>query len=230
MPTRNPRADTALKQLVDRVPVVVFRLRLQPERKVDYISEAATQLFGYSPADYYADPDLSVKTAHRDDRGRLAETIEAGDRTPAVLRWHRKDGTVIWAEQRLTPLYADSGELVAVDGAVHEVPDPAVDPDTGVRVLDGLEIDLIGRRVTVGGRPVHLTPSEFSLLVLLTERPGDTVTRPQMMHRLWRSAHTGDGHTCEAHISHLRKKIEADPRNPRRILTVRGEGYRFSTG
>ena len=64
-------------------------------------------------------------------------------------------------------------------------------------------------------------------MILLSEQPGRTVSRDEMMRRLWRSDHTGDGHTCEAHISNLRKKIEPDPRNPTRIVTVRGQGYRL---
>ena len=228
VPTTNPKADSALKQLVDRVPVVLFRFRLRPERRFEYISDGTRLLVGYTPAEYYADPDLGFTTAHPDDRARLIEMIHEGDRTPAVVRWHRKDGRVIWAEQRLTPLYTEAGELVAVDGVVHEVRNPAVERSARLRAVGGLEIDLIEHRVTADGQAVHLTPSEFGLLVLLTESPGETVTRQQMMRRLWRSTHAGDGHTCEAHISQLRKKIEPDPRNPTRIVTVRGHGYRFS--
>ena len=228
MQKRNLRLDTALRQLVDRVPDVVFRYRLRPEPYVEYISEATSRLVGYTPDEYYADPELGFRTAHPDDRDRLAQIVANGDRTPAVLRWHRKDGSLIWAEQRLTPLRDESGELVAVDGVVREVPSPALEPGTDIRVIGNLRIDLLERHVTIEGKAIRLTPAEFKLLYLLAENAGHTVTRKQMMRQLWRSSHTGDGHTCEAHVSNLRKKIEADPRNPRRIVTVRGGGYRFS--
>ena len=209
------------------MPDVVFRLRLSPERRIEYISEATTRLVGYEPDEYYADPDLGFKTAHPDDRDRLAEMITSGDTTPTTLRWLRKNGSLIWAEQKLSPLYNGDGTLIGVDGVVREVTNPAR-RSVVVRSLGGIEVDLVDRRVVVDGRTVHLTPAEFKLLTLLTEHPGRVVTRPDMMRKLWRSPHTGDGHTCEAHISNLRKKIERDPRRPTRVITVRGGGYRFA--
>jgi PAS domain S-box-containing protein len=227
VPENDLRTDTALRRLVDHVPDVVFRFRLRPEPRVEYISEATIRLVGYEPAEYYDDPSLGIDTAHPDDRARLTELIRTGDKTPTVLRWHPKDGTMIWAEQKLSPLFDRDGELVGVDGVIREIEHPAR-RSAVVRSLGGLEVDLVDRRVSVNGRPVHLTPAEFKLLTLLTERPGRVVTREEMMQKLWRSSHTGDGHTCEAHISNLRKKIERDPRHPTRIVTVRGGGYRFA--
>src|SRR5206468_11152786 len=92
-----------------------------------------------------------------------------GDTT---LRWRRKDGTVLLAELKLSPVYDDLGELVAVDGVVREL-----EPTTGMPNLGGLEIDVVNLRATVDGRVVHLTPAELRLLVLLTGRPGRVVTR-----------------------------------------------------
>jgi PAS domain S-box-containing protein len=227
VPDDSLRTDSPLRRLVDHVPDVVFRFRLKPQPRVEYISEATARLVGYEPAEYHSNPALGIETAHPDDRERLAELIRTGDKTPAVLRWHRKDGTVIWAEQKLSPFFDRSGELLGVDGVVREIDHPARRSPV-VRSLGGLEVDLVDRRVSVDGRPVHLTPAEFKLLTLLTEHPGRVVTRPEMMRKLWRSSHTGDGHTCEAHISNLRKKIERDPRSPTRIVTVRGGGYRFA--
>jgi DNA-binding response OmpR family regulator len=53
-------------------------------------------------------------------------------------------------------------------------------------------------------------------------------TRRQIMERLWGSSHTGDEHTCEVHVSSLRRKIEGDPGSPRRVVTVRGTGYKLA--
>jgi PAS domain S-box-containing protein len=171
VPENDLRTDTALRRLVDHVPDVVFRFRLRPEPRVEYISEATIRLVGYEPAEYYDDPSLGIDTAHPDDRARLTELIRTGDKTPTVLRWHRKDGTMIWAEQKLSPLFDRDGELVGVDGVIREIEHPAR-RSAVVRSLGGLEVDLVDRRVSVNGRPVHLTPAEFKLLTLLTERPG----------------------------------------------------------
>lgn len=230
MADNDPRNDTALRRLVDRVPDVIFRFRLLPAPGIEYISEAATRLTGYTPDEFYADPELGLSVAHPDDRGRLAEMVRTGDEKAATIRYVRKDGSTIWAEVKLSPFYADDRrrEIAGVDGVVREAPEPSAGTANGIRIVGGVRIDIVERAVSVDGRPVRLTPAEFKLLLLLTEQPGRTVTRDEMMRYLWRSAHTGDGHTCEAHLSNLRKKVEADPRNPARILTVRGQGYRFA--
>lgn len=230
MPSDNPRLDTALRRLVDRVPDVVFRFRLQPEPRVEYISEAASRLLGYTPEEFYAEPKLALTVVHPDDRDRVVQMVQTGDRTPTTVRYVRRDTSVAWAEVKLNPFYAGTAEheLAGVDGVVRDVPCPAPEGVQGVREASGIRIDVVDRVVSVDGRIVRLTPAEFKLLVLLTDRAGSTVSRDDMMRHLWRSDHTGDGHTCEAHISNLRKKIEPDPRNPTRIVTVRGHGYRLA--
>jgi DNA-binding winged helix-turn-helix (wHTH) protein len=91
--------------------------------------------------------------------------------------------------------------------------------------LGDMEIDPAGNRVVIAGRPVHLTPSEFHVLVLLAEEPGNWRSRKEILRRLWHSEHVGDERACDAHLANLRKKIERDPSRPERIVTVRGRGY-----
>ena len=93
------------------------------------------------------------------------------------------------------------------------------------RTVGGLTIDLVNDSVTADGRPVALTPSEFKILVLLATEPGSAFSRRQIMEHLWASRFTADEHTCEVHISALRRKIETDPARPRRLVTLRGIGY-----
>ncbi len=96
-----------------------------------------------------------------------------------------------------------------------------------VREIGGLRLDIGLRQVVVDERSVHLTASQFRLLDLLSEEPGRIVTRREILHRLWESSHLADDHVCDVHVSNLRHKIERDPRNPQRILTVRGLGYKL---
>jgi two-component system response regulator RegX3 len=96
-----------------------------------------------------------------------------------------------------------------------------------VRRLGGLQIDLGRQQVTVDGDQVRLTLSEFKVLALLAERPDAVVSRRELMQHLWASEHVGDEHACEVHISNLRRKIERNPSNPQRLLTVRGSGYKL---
>ncbi|MDX6476055.1 MAG: two-component system, OmpR family, response regulator RegX3, partial [Gaiellaceae bacterium] len=79
-----------------------------------------------------------------------------------------------------------------------------------VRIVGGLRIDLGRHQVVVDGRSVYLTASQFKLLALLAEHPGDVVSRDDIMHRLWDSDFVGDEHVCDVHISNLRHKIERD--------------------
>jgi DNA-binding winged helix-turn-helix (wHTH) protein len=91
--------------------------------------------------------------------------------------------------------------------------------------LGDLEIDPAGNRVVIAGRPVHLTPSEFHMLVLLAEEPGKCRSRKELLSHLWHTEHVGDERACDAHLANLRKKIERDPSRPERLVTVRGLGY-----
>ena len=96
-----------------------------------------------------------------------------------------------------------------------------------VRRLGGLQIDLGRQEVFVDEARVHLTLSEFKVLSLLAEVPDAVVSRRDLMKHLWASDHVGDEHACEVHISNIRRKIEVDPSQPRRLLTVRGMGYKL---
>jgi two-component system, OmpR family, response regulator RegX3 len=95
------------------------------------------------------------------------------------------------------------------------------------RNLGGLQIDLSRHEVRVDGDRVHLTLSEFKVLALLAEQPDAVVSRKELMQHLWASEHVGDEHACEVHISNLRRKIERDPSQPQRLVTVRGMGYKL---
>ncbi|HEX7256365.1 MAG TPA: response regulator transcription factor [Gaiellaceae bacterium] len=90
-----------------------------------------------------------------------------------------------------------------------------------------LELDPIRHQAKVGGEVKRLTPSEFKLLLLLAEEPERVFTRREIMQHLWDSSYVGDQRACDIHISNLRQKIEPDPANPVRVVTVRGVGYKL---
>jgi two-component system, OmpR family, response regulator RegX3 len=98
----------------------------------------------------------------------------------------------------------------------------------GVRRVAGLELDLRQHTATVDGRAVELTLSELKLLALLTDDPGRAYSRRELMERLWDGPHVGDLRACDAHITNLRRKLERDPSQPERIVTVRGVGYKLA--
>jgi len=95
------------------------------------------------------------------------------------------------------------------------------------REIGDLTIDFDEDRVEIGGERVSLTPSEYKILRLLAGEPGKVFSRRRITEHLWESSHVGDEHTCQVHISSLRKKIEDDPSQPRRLITERGRGYKL---
>ncbi len=84
------------------------------------------------------------------------------------------------------------------------------------------------RKVTLQGKPVHLTAREFELLLEFARHPGRVYTRAQLLDKVWGYTYQGYEHTVNSHINRLREKVEPEPSRPRYILTVRGVGYRFA--
>lgn len=100
--------------------------------------------------------------------------------------------------------------------------------DAGQMIEAGpVRIDLARHLVTVRGEAVNLTRSEFQVLRLLAERPGQVFTRKDIMEELWQAEFRGDVRACDVHISNLRQKVERDPQEPELVLTVRGVGYKL---
>jgi DNA-binding response OmpR family regulator len=92
----------------------------------------------------------------------------------------------------------------------------------------GLQVDRIARMVRLDGRVLDLTPREFDLLLTFVDNPDRVFSRIELLNRVWGSRHDGYEHTVNTHINRLRGKIESDPRNPLRIVTVWGSGYKYT--
>jgi DNA-binding response OmpR family regulator len=105
----------------------------------------------------------------------------------------------------------------------------ALDRETDRSTLrvGGLVLDLERHEAEVDGSPVRLTVSELKLLALLARQPERVFTREELMRHLWESDHLGDERACDAHVANLRRKLEVDPAQPTRIVSVRGVGYKL---
>ncbi len=99
--------------------------------------------------------------------------------------------------------------------------------DHDVLAAGDLVIDLASHTVRREGEPMSLRPREFELLSLLVSNMGRALSRNQILDGLWGHDYIGDTRTVDVHVRWLREKIEPDPANPRRIVTVRSVGYRF---
>jgi DNA-binding response OmpR family regulator len=97
-----------------------------------------------------------------------------------------------------------------------------------VRVGD-IVIAALEREARLAGELVELTPREFDLLLFFVNNPGKVFSRSELLDRVWGHRHSGYEHTVNTHINRIRAKIEVDPANPRRILTVWGRGYKLSS-
>ena len=92
---------------------------------------------------------------------------------------------------------------------------------------NGLEVDLARRLARLDQQPLKLRPKEFELLAFLLRNRGIAFTRDTLLERVWGYNFRGDSRTVDVHVRWLRSKIEEDPSQPRRLLTVRGVGYKL---
>ena len=104
----------------------------------------------------------------------------------------------------------------AITGNIEEVID-----------IGGIHIDSNRYEVSVNGNPVSLSPKEFDLLKFLARHPGQVFTRQSLLDSVWGPSAFVEDRTVDVHMRWLREKIEADPSQPRLLMTVRGIGYKF---
>lgn len=119
------------------------------------------------------------------------------------------------------------GELLARMRTALRHARPPTAEGTALRVGD-LRIDLAARVVTLAGEPVHPTPLEYKLLVLLMRNAGKVLTHRQLLRDVWGPHDVHENHYLRVFVATLRRKVEPDPTRPRYILTEQGVGYRFA--
>jgi two-component system KDP operon response regulator KdpE len=90
-----------------------------------------------------------------------------------------------------------------------------------------VRIDRVHRSVTRAGQPLRLTPLEYRLLMHLTSHPNRVLTHQQLLRAVWGPSHADDAHYVRIYMGHLRAKLEAEPSQPRHLVTELGVGYRF---
>jgi DNA-binding response OmpR family regulator len=163
----------------------------------------------------------------------VARTLRRESDVPIIMLTARVDeadkliGLELGADDYVTKPFSPRELVARVRAVLRRVGgerEQATPPITAGEV----EIDLERRHVTVAGRMVDLTPTEFDLLVVLARNPGRVFTRLELLDRVQGYAFEGYERTVDAHVKNLRQKIEADPKQPRYLLTVYGVGYRFA--
>jgi two-component system KDP operon response regulator KdpE len=119
------------------------------------------------------------------------------------------------------------GELLARVRATlrrQRQPEPGSD---GLVRFGEVSVDVKNRQVSKAGAPVHLTPTEYRLLVALLTNAGRVVTNPQLLREVWGPSNGENGHYLRIYMGHLRQKLEDDPAQPKHLLTETAVGYRL---
>ncbi|MEU0155946.1 response regulator transcription factor [Micromonospora fulviviridis] len=165
------------------------------------------------------------------DGGELLRMLRAVSPVPVIVATARDDEAEIvrmldaGADDYLVKPFT-AAQLDARVRAVlrRSAGDPATDP---VLVVGGLRIDPRARLVTLDDAPVELTPREFDLLHHLAGRPGQVVTKRELLTEVWRIPYGGADKTVDVHLSWLRRKLGESAQEPRYLHTVRGVGVRL---
>ena len=152
---------------------------------------------------------------------------------PIVILTARSDevnrivGLEVGADDYITKPFS-MGELVArLRALLRRAAGPRT-TEAPEHILSGpLTVDLARREAAIHGESLALKPKEFDLLVTLMRNRGQTLTRDQLLQRVWKYQGGGSSRTVDVHVGRLRKKIERLPDQPFRIITMRGFGYRF---
>ncbi|GAA3842880.1 response regulator transcription factor [Sphaerisporangium flaviroseum] len=135
-------------------------------------------------------------------------------------------GLELGADDYVTKPFS-SRELVARIRAVLRRHGDGEEIEQAVLAAGPVRMDVDRHIVAVRGQQVQLPLKEFELLEVLLRNAGRVLTRGQLIDRVWGADYVGDTKTLDVHVKRLRAKVEADPSNPRSILTVRGLGYKF---
>lgn len=176
---------------------------------------------------------LDLMLPDRDGYRVLREIREAGHDVPVLIlsalgeEADKVRGFRFGADDYVTKPFGLLELIARVDALLRRRRDQ---PNVAHRVVvcGDLSIDVQERRVTRRGRQVDLRPREFDLLAALLRRRGKLVSRSELLQDVWGYDESVMSRTVDTHIAELRRKLEADPANPRYVLTVLKAGYRFA--
>ncbi|MDI6695025.1 MAG: response regulator transcription factor [Anaerolineales bacterium] len=182
----------------------------------------------------YEKPDLIILDIMMPEMGgyEFMRIYTREAETPIIVLTAKLDendkvlGLELGADDYVTKPFSPRELTARVRAVLRRLEKGSAEPDV-LRAAD-IELDRAGRTVTVGGKFVDLTPSEFEILAILMATPGRAYSRLELLDRLQGAAFEGYERTIDVHVRNLRAKIEPEPAKPKYIETVYGVGYRFA--
>jgi DNA-binding response OmpR family regulator len=150
--------------------------------------------------------------------------------TARVEEKDRVAGLELGADDYITKPFSLKELIARIRAVLRRLSSGVIDHGPSRLTYDDVEVDVNGRTVYVRGSEVNLTPTEFHLLALLMREINKTLTREEIIDRVFDMAFDGFDRAVDAHISRLRRKLESREGIPRYIHTVHGMGYRFGHG
>jgi two-component system KDP operon response regulator KdpE len=132
------------------------------------------------------------------------------------------------ADDYLTKPFGIAELIARIKTAFRHRGDPTVAPAQANFTCDGLEINYAKRRVTVNGKEITLTPTEYSLLQQLAVNSDKVLTHSMLLQSVWGNEYSSEKEYLRVFVGRLRRKLEPDPKNPRYIQTIPGVGYHLA--
>ena len=139
-------------------------------------------------------------------------------------------GLEVGADDYMTKPFSMRELIARIRAMLRRVSMTVTQPDSldNTMTIGTLEIDAERHKITISGKGLELSPREYDLLVFLAANKGFVFTREYLLEKVWGYDFAGDTRTVDVHIRWLRQKIESDPSNPEKLITVRGTGYKLA--
>ncbi|HEY9382849.1 MAG TPA: winged helix-turn-helix domain-containing protein, partial [Gemmatimonadales bacterium] len=131
------------------------------------------------------------------------------------------------ADDYITKTFGAAALLARIRVALRHAVAPAEGMEEPILLAGEVSVDVLRRQVWRGGEAVHLTPTEYKLLLTLVRHAGRVLTHRQLLQEVWGASYVEQTHYLRVYMAQLRHKLERDPTRPRLLLTEPGVGYRL---